>query len=267
MLTENTTHGTDRCVERIGLDGLALKPTETAIEALESVPVETLTIDYEGTESLPSAEVLARLGSNTDVRVTTPVRADGFDPLGDDSLATALPDEVGRVLVAGHPAYLSAEERRRAVAPRLGAALETDPDAWVGSESIERIAMATGAGQFDLLTATTEREVRALRAAGFDGDVAVYAPTVLSDDEDILLDAVGDYVSRRPAVANALPADAPTDAAATGQARETLLAGIDDFALAGTVTAVSERIDRLRSIGVTTVVAYPARGLDTLLES
>ncbi|MFC3957345.1 DUF7388 family protein [Halovivax cerinus] len=265
MLTEHTKARTDGSVSRIGLDGLALKPTETAIEDLASVPAATVTIDYEGRESLPAADALARLAESTDVRVTTPVRADGFDPLGDDSLAAALPATVGRVLVAGHPAYLSEAERTRAVAPRLGAALEGEDDAWVGTESIERIAMATGAGQFDLLSPNTKRGVRAVRAAGFAGDVAVYAPVVATDDEDALLDAVGAYVARRSSVARALPDDAQTDAGATGDARETLLAAVDDYALVGDASSIRDRIERLRSVGVTAIVGYPARGLETLL--
>lgn len=267
MLSNDLTPRTDRSVDRIGLDGIAVKPTETTIADLESVPVETLTIDYEGRESLPARDSLSRLATEASVRLTTPVRADGFDPLGDDSLLADVPDGVSRVLVAGHPAYLSESERRRAVAPRLGAALEDAADAWVGTESIERIATATGADQFELLSARTEREVRALRAAGFTGEIAVYAPTVLSDDTDVVLNAVGEYVARRPAIANRLPEDAPADAAATGAVRETLLSGVADFTLAGSETTVADRIEALRSSGVTTVVGYPARGLDAFLDS
>ncbi|AXR79149.1 DUF7388 family protein [Natrarchaeobaculum sulfurireducens] len=248
------------------LDAVALKPAECDVSRGQSIPVETIAIDYEGPEHLPDTETLETLAADTEVLVTTPVRADGFDPLGDDSLLEVLPESVGRVLVAGHPAYLTDEERRRAVAPRLGAALETDPDAWVGTESVERIAMATGATQYDLLSRSTERELTALRQAGFDGEVAVYAPTVLTDDEDAILDAVGDYVSRRRPVATALPDDATTDSSATGRAREVLLAAADDYALVGAEIDVAARTAALREAGATTVVGYPARGLEAFLE-
>ena len=253
-------------LSRAGLDAIAVKPAECDVSSAATVPVDTIAIDYEGREHLPNARTLRRLAAESTVLVTTPVRADGFDPLGDDSLLDGLPEGVGRVLVAGHPAYLTEEERRRSVAPRLGAALETDPDAWVGTESVERIAMATGATQYDLLSRRTTRELRALRAAGFDGDVAVYAPTVLTDDEDAVLDAVGAYVSRRRPVAKALPDDASTDASATGRAREVLLAAASDYALVGTEREVREQVEALRDAGATTVVGYPARGLEAVLE-
>ncbi|ELZ13943.1 hypothetical protein C477_21345 [Haloterrigena salina JCM 13891] len=259
MLTTST-------VTRAGLDAIALKPAECDVSTAASIPVETIAIDYEGREHLPAPETLVALSKETDVLVTTPVRADGFDPLGDDSLTAELPDAVGRVLVAGHPAYLTAEERERAVAPRLGAALETEPEAWVGTESVERIAMATGATQYELLSRTTERDLRALRAAGFDGDVSVYAPTVLTEDDDAVLDAVGAYVARRRPVARALPEDAPTDATATGRARDVLLEAATDYALVGAPDEVRAQTDALREAGATTIVGYPARGLGPFLE-
>lgn len=259
MLTTST-------VARAGLDAIALKPTECDVSTATSIPVETLTIDYEGREHLPDPEVLETLSADANVLVTTPVRADGFDPLGDDSLLADLPASVSRVLVAGHPAYLTDDERTRAVAPRLGKAVERDPDAWVGTESVERIAMATGATQYDLLSRTSERELRALRAAGFDGDVAVYAPAVLSDDDDTVLDAVGAYVARRGPVAAALPDDATTNSRAAGRARDVLLEAAEDYALVGTETEIREQTDALREAGATTVVGYPARGLEDVLE-
>ncbi|MXV61001.1 luciferase [Natronorubrum sp. JWXQ-INN-674] len=259
MLTTST-------VARAGLDGVAIKPAECDVSAATALPAETIAIDYEGRDHLPPAETLAALSSEANVLVTTPVRADGFDPLGDDSLAASLPDAVGRVLVAGHPAYLTDDERDRAVAPRLGAALESDPEAWVGTENVERIAMATGATQYDLLSRTTDRELRALRAAGFDGDVAVYAPTVLTDDEDTVLDAVGAYAARRRPVAKALPEGAATDSSATGRARAVLLEAAGDYALVGPAENVREQTDALREAGATTVVGYPARGLEPFLE-
>ncbi|ADD06182.1 uncharacterized protein Nmag_2623 [Natrialba magadii ATCC 43099] len=261
MLTTST-------VSRAGLDAIALKPAECDVERATAIPADTIAIDYEGREHVPDRDTIEALAADARVLLTTPVRADGFDPIGDNSLATELPPAVDRILVAGHPAYLTDDERSRAVAPRLGAALESAPESWVGTESVERIAMATGATQYDLLSRSTERELRALRAAGFDGDIAVYAPTVLSDDEDVILDAVGDYVSRRRPVASALPesGDEQTDSRATGRAREVLLAAANDYALVGTETDVREQTDALREAGGTTVVGYPARDIEPFLE-
>lgn len=270
----------DARVVRAGLDAVALKPAECDVARAADLAVPELVVDYEGREHLPADETLARLAGTREVRVTTPVRVDGFDPLGDDSLVETLPDAVGRVLVAGHGAYLSEDEASRAIAPRFGAAREANPDAWVGTEGVERLALAAGGTQFELLTRSTDRAVRALRAAGFDGEVAVYAPTVLSDDDDDVLDAVGNYVARRGPVRSALPdevtdsaaaagasaAGLATDAEATGRTREVLLAASRDFALTGTVEGVRERTDALREAGVDVVVGYPAQGLDSFLD-
>jgi hypothetical protein len=249
-----------------GLDGLALKPTDCSVAAAAtaSLPAELLLLDYEGREHLPDRATLAALAEGRDVRLTAPVRADGFDPLGDDARYADVPDGVGLTLVAGHAAYLTEAERSRAIAPRLGAARERFPGAWVGTEGVERLAMAAGGTQYDLLGRRTERELRALRAAGHDGDLAVYAPVVLTDDEDATLDAVGGYVARRAPVARALPDGAPTDATATGRAREVLLAAADDYALVGSPAAVADRVDALGEAGADAVVGYPARGVAAL---
>jgi hypothetical protein len=182
-----------------GVDAVALKPSEHDLECIPDLEdaVETVVVDYEGREHLPEFDALAGLAGDRSVRVTAPVRADGFDPLGDDSLADAIPPELGRVFVAGHSVYLSETEGNRAIAPRLGAATTGEADAWVGTEGVERAALATGATQFELLSRTTVTDVKSMRAAGFDGDVAVYAPTVLGDAEDEILDAVGEYTARR----------------------------------------------------------------------
>jgi hypothetical protein len=254
-----------------GFDGVALKPTEIDIETVDLAGVERAVIDYEGREHVPNSELLAERTRETELSVTMPVRADGFDPVGDDRLLEGLPEGVGRVLVAGNPAYLTESERKRAIAPRIGAARERAPAAWVGTEGIGRVALAAGGTQFELLAPTTVRELRALRAAGFDGDIAVYAPVVRSADEDTLLDALGAYVARRGSVATALDdargdgvttaADGMgTDAAATGKSRSVLLEAIERFALVGADETINERIDELRSVGVDTVVGYPARG-------
>jgi len=80
--------------------------------------------------------------------------------------------------------------------------------------------MAVGGTQYELLGPSAERDVEAPREAGFGGQIAVYAPTVLTDDEDAIPDAVGEYAARRKPVRDALPADAPTGADASGRARE-----------------------------------------------
>ncbi|KAB7518363.1 DUF7388 family protein [Halosegnis rubeus] len=255
---------TDQPLTAARLDGIALKPHEHDLSRAADLDTDLLNVDYEGREVFPDADALARLADGRDLRVTTPVRADGFDPLGDDSLLPLAAGE--RVLVAGNPAYLTDAERERAVAPRLGAAREQAPEAWVGTEGVERIAMAAGGPQYELLSRGTRRAVRALRAAGFAAEIALYAPVVLTDDEDALLDAVGGYASRRGPVRRALPEDAATDAAATGRAREVLTDAIPDFALVGTPETVGERVTDLKDAGVDTVVGYPARGLDVVLD-
>jgi hypothetical protein len=257
---------TDESVlSRAGIDTVALKPAECDVRRAADLSASTVAIDYEGVNHLPEADVLTTLAESVDVRLTTPVRADGFDPLGDDSRLADLPASVGRVLVAGHAAYLSEDERRRAVAPRLNAARKSAPDAWVGTEGIERIALAAGGTQYELLSRTTERDVKALRAAGYEGEIALYAPTVLTSDEDEVLDAVGGYAARRRPVARALPDGCETDSSATGRAREVLSKATRDYALVGTPEQVRERIDSLESLGVDTVVGYPARGIDEFL--
>jgi hypothetical protein len=248
----------------VGVDVAALKPSEVDLRRAHELAVDTVTVDYEGREHLPDPELLADLAETTAVRVTAPVRADGFDPLGDDSHRGALPDSVGEVLVAGNPAYLDDTERRRAVAPRLGAAAADATDPWVGTEGVERVALAVGGTQFELFSKTTVRDVRALRAAGFDGEIAVYAPTVLTDEPDAVLDAVGAYAARRGEVRARLAENAPRDSTVTGDARETLLTACREYALVGDPGTLSDRIDRLRAVGVDHVVGYPARGLDAV---
>jgi hypothetical protein len=247
-----------------GIDAVALKPSEMDLSRAQDLPVSTLTVDYEGREHVPAPGVFADLAGSFDCRATVPVRADGFDPLGDAHLRSELPGDAGEVLVAGHGAYLSEEERRRAVAPRLREAAAGASEPWVGTEGVERLALAVGGTQFELLSATTERDVRSLRAAGFEGDIAVYAPTVLSDDDDEILDAVGDYTARRGPIRRRLSEDAPADSTATGETRELLSKACRDFALVGSPETVESQVSELQSVGVDQVVAYPARGLNAL---
>lgn len=249
-------------VREAGLDGAALKPREVDLEALSDLPFRRITVDFEGAAHVPSPATLERLADGAQLRVTVPVRADGYDPLGDDTRWDEIPAGADIALVAGNPAYLSRTERRRAIAPRLAAALERAPEAWVGTEGIERLALSTGATQFELLGPETERTFRDLRTAGFEGGLAVYAPTVLVDDEDAVLDALGAYAARRRPIADALPPGAPTDSSAAGRARGVLLAGCADYALAGGVEKIRERVEALRAAGADHVLGYPARGLD-----
>lgn len=249
-----------------GIDAVALKPTEHDVSRAADLGVETVTVDYEGRENLPDADTLSRVAADCTVRLTTPIRADGFDPLDDDSLWDWVPDAVGRVLVAGHPAYLDDEEAQRAVAPRLRAGRDRAPDAWVGTESVERIALTVGGTQFELLSRSTLRDLHALRNAGFEGGLAVYAPAVLTDDEDTILDVVGAYAARRGPVQEALPEGAATDASADGRAREVLSQAVRDYALVGGPETVRKRTDRLREAGADTIVGYPARTLDVLFD-
>lgn len=249
-----------------GIDAVALKPAEHDLTRVAELPVGTVAIDYEGREHVPDPELLRRLAADREVRLTLPVRADGFDPLGADDQLGRLPSTVDTVLVAGHGAYLTDDERKRAVAPRLGAARERFPNAWIGTEGVERISTALGGPQYELLSKTTDADLRALRTAGFSDTIAVYAPTVLSEDDDVLLDALGPYVARRSAVEAALPAGAETDASVTGRAREVLSDAIQHYALVGAPSAVGDRVEQLREAGADVIVSYPARGLDAFLQ-
>lgn len=249
-----------------GLDGVALKPTEHDLGGATELPGEaTVVVDYEGADHLPDADTVSGLAADRPVRVTTPVRTDGFDPLGEDGRLDRIPDGVGRVLVAGHDAYLDGHERRRAIAPRLRAAAADCREPWIGTEGIERVALATGLAQFELLSPSTERELQAMRAAGFDGEIVVYAPVVLSEDENTVLDAVGSYAARRDQVAAELPTTAPTNSRAGGQARDALLEGCREYALCGTPMTVREHVEALVGAGADRVIGYPADGLAELL--
>ncbi|UPM42439.1 LLM class flavin-dependent oxidoreductase [Halocatena salina] len=264
-----TTQQSQQPFARVGFDAIALKPTECDVTRVDDLSVDTVVIDYEGREHLPSADELRALADRGSVYLTTPVRADGFDPLGDDSLVEWIPADVGRIFVAGHAAYLSDTEQRRAVAPRLREALDsaTALRPWVGTAGIKRIALAAGGVQYELLTQETRPSIRALRAAGYDGDVSVYAPTVLSSEEDEILDAVGGYVARRRTVRKSLAerSDEPaTDRHARGAVRDRLLTAAQEFALVGDRKTIRQRIDALYAAGVDTVVGYPAAGLDGL---
>ena len=99
-----------------------------------------------------------------------------------------------------------------------------------------------------------------IRAAGFDGTVAGYVPTVRTADPDAALDAIGGYVARGAPVRERLPDGAATDASAAGPHRTALLQAATDFSLVGDDPTVRDRIGTPRSAGVDRVVASPARG-------
>lgn len=250
-----------------GVDAVALKPTEHDLSRARDLPVGTVAVDYEGREHIPPAELLRQLATEREVRFTIPVRADGFDPLGEAGQLEWLPSGVDSILVAGHGAYLTDDELPRAIAPRLSAARERFPEAWLGTEGVERISAALGGPQYELLSKATSRDLQALRAAGFEETIAVYAPTVLTADTDALLDALGAYVARRRPVRASLPdTDVTPTASATGKTRETLLEAIQRCALVGTPAAVGEQAEALREAGADVIVSYPARGLEAFLD-
>ncbi len=70
-----------------GIDAVALKPTEVDVSQATALDVETLAIDYEGAATSQRRTYRATC-IDADVRVTTPVRANGFDPLGEDAGST-----------------------------------------------------------------------------------------------------------------------------------------------------------------------------------
>jgi hypothetical protein len=261
---------THTAVDRLaiaGVDAVALKPTEHDLRRARELPVGTVAVDYEGREHIPSAELLQHLAPEREVRLTIPVRADGFDPLGEAGRLEWLPSGVDSILVAGHGASLTDDELRRAIAPQLSAARKRFPEAWLGTEGVERISTALGGPQYELLSKSTHSDLKALRAAGFEDTIAVYAPTVLTADTDALLNALGAYVSRRRPVRASLPdADVAPDASATGETRETLLEAIPRYGLVGTPNAVGEQAKALREAGADVIVSYPARGLGAFLD-
>ncbi len=252
MLAETSLHH--------DIDAVAVKPAESELTTVLDLDIDRVIVDYEGNEHIPAAATLAVVADSHDLFVTTPVRVDGYDPLGDDRLLADLPANTTRVLVAGNPAYLTDQELQRAIAPRLKAARKQAPNAWVGTEGIEPLARSIGGTQFEILGPSTATDVRQLRDSGFDGDIAVYAPTVLTTDPDGVLDAIGRYIARRDPVRAAIPEATPVHAAASGRVRETLLKAAPDYALVGDIDTIQRRITTLRDAGVSHIVAYPATG-------
>lgn len=240
-------------LDMAGFDGIAVKPAQQPIESVDVSAVDTVVVDFEGHDHLPQPGRLAPLAETTSVVLTTPIRADGFDPIGDDHRLADYATIADFAVVAGNGSYLLPHERRRSIAPRLAAALTAYPDSWVGTEGIERLALATGAIQYELLSARTLSAVRGLRAAGFDGELAVYAPTTITDDRDGALAVLEPYLRRRRPVRQAL------DAMGSGSNEEAILdAALDDYAIVGDTERVRERIQSLKAAGVTSVIGYPA---------
>lgn len=260
MMTETITD----VIRTTDIDGIAVKPSQGPIVQALHFDTDRVTIDFEGHDHVPSINSLEELAERKSVRVTVPIRADGFDPLGDDSILQLLPASVGTVLVAGHPAYLQEEERRRAIAPRLRAALETFPNAWVGCEGIEALAKASGATQFLLLSDRTEDDLSELGASGIEDDIAIYAPVVASNNPDYILDAIGDYVARRRPVRATLVNENRTDHTATDPDRTHLIRSAKQYALVGTTKEIDDRITGLKNAGADYVIGYPARCDPTL---
>lgn len=245
-------------LERTAVDAVAIKPSETPLDAIRSLPINSIVVDWEGRAHFPSPDTIGALRDGVDLRVTVSVRADGFDPLGCDDGYDQLPADLGVVLVAGHPAYLAPAERARSIAPRLSRAVDRVAEPWVGTEGIEALARATGTTQFELFGPGIENRIERLRGTGFDGSIAVYAPTVLSTEPDEILATVGEYVERRPSVAEALRTD--------GRRRAVLLEACEDWALVGSPSAVRDRVAELRTAGADHVVGYPAGGIDRWIE-
>jgi len=181
-------------VARAGIDAVALKPAECDVSRAANSPIDRVTIDYEGREHLPDAETLDRLAAEAELYVTTPVRADGFDPLGDDSLIDKIPDPPPAGCSWRATARTSRRtSRRRAVAPRLGAARAARRPRRVGRHGASSASRwRRGGTQFELLSLSVDRSRRAWAPRRrVRRRIAVYAPTVLTDDEDVVLDAVG----------------------------------------------------------------------------
>lgn len=244
-----------------GVDGLALKPTQYDLCAVPSSPVETLVIDYEGRGAFPDSSVLMQLATEYELYVTTPVRADGFDPLGDDSYLDRIPSSAKRVLVAGNPAYLTDDEQQRKISPRLKKARQSDPSAWIGTEGIEPLANRLGGTHFELLGPALDDRISQRRDDSAIDQVAVYAPMVITDDADQKIAALGEYVSRRDSVRSEIPEVRSVVDMARGRIRKELLEAIDQYALAGSIETIHRRITDFHANGVDQVIVYPATNI------
>lgn len=246
-------------ISDVGFDAVAAKPSHTDLVELTSSPVEHMVIDFEGREHYPSDTTLRKLKETTDIRVTIPIRADGFDPLGDRHHLDSLPPETKVVLVAGNPAYLTEDELRRPIAPRIGAATDEFSDAWIGTEGIPRIALAASAPLFYLLSPQSTRTIQKIRSAGYTGTIAVYAPTLVSAETETILDTLGPYTFRREPVRRKLETESFSELDSTD--REILLRETQNYALTGSVSEINTQITNLKTQGVDTVVTYLPTGL------
>lgn len=245
-------------ISDVTCDAIAVKPSQTSLSHVTSSPIDSVVIDFEGREHYPSNTTIQELQETTDTRVTIPIRVDGFDPLGDREYIDSLPTETKVVLVAGNPAYLSEDELQRAIAPRIGTAIDEFSDAWIGTEGIPLIALATTAPLFFLLSPESKHTIQQIRSAGYHGSIAVYAPTVVSTDTDTILQTLGPYTMRREPVRRKLDAESLSSLAPDEQ--EILLRETQQYTLTGSLSEINTQISRLKTKGVDNIVSYLPTG-------
>jgi hypothetical protein len=99
-------------------------------------------------------------------------------------------EKFGFCLVAGNPAYLDADERRRPLARTICEAVKIvkknceDREVWIGTEGVLRLAaelaIEHGLTPFLLFDKSLESNIQSLRDLGFTGDFAVYVPFYIS---------------------------------------------------------------------------------------
>lgn len=243
-------------LNRVGFDGIAIKPKERSLTSIEPSQIDRLVFDFEGMEHLPTPMTIQQLAEETEVILTAPVRHDGFDPLGDDDWFTRFEPFAKFAIVAGNRAYLDTVASKRAIAPRIGAARTRFPDAWIGTEGIERLALATGATQYELLSGGSEQVINGLRAAGFEGTIAIYAPTMITEDRTAALNQLAGYLKRRKPVARVIEAQAG-NVEETGEVLDRVL---DQYALVGPPATIEQRIVELKTAGADLLIAYPVGG-------
>lgn len=245
-------------ISDVGFDAIAVKPSHTNLSRVTSSPIDTVVIDFDGREHFPSNTTILELQETTDTRVTIPIRVDGFDPLGDREYLDSLPTETKVVLVAGNPAYLTEEELHRSIAPRLGTAVDEFSNAWIGTEGIPLIALATTAPLFFLLSPESKHTIQKIRSAGYPGSIAIYAPTVVTTDTDTILQTLGPYTMRREPVRRQLEAESLSSLDSDKQ--ELLLRETQKYALTGSVSEINTQISRLKTKGADNIVSYLPTG-------
>ncbi len=246
-------------IGEVGFDALAVKPRDTDLSQIPSTPVNNVVIDFEGREHYPSNTTIRSLQETTNLRVTLPIRVDGFDPLGNREYLDSIPPETKVVLVAGNPAYLTENELDRSIAPRIGTAVDKFANAWIGTEGIPLIALATTAPLFFLLSPQSKRTIQQIRSVGYEGTIAVYAPTLITEDTDTLLETLGPYTLRRDPVRHKL--ESTSLSSLNPEDQEILIRETQKYALTGSVSAINSQISHLKNHGVDKVVSYLPTGL------